>query len=180
MRGASHPGAHWGAGMFHSGTRVQYWGHGNHKLPFVLVDDVAEALMLGLDKPGLEGKSFLLTDAPLLSAREYVAALSQCTETQVRALPTPIWKFFRLDLLKEGAKNAIRHPNGKRPSNHDCTCRRHAARYDNRQTREALGWQPALTAMPWSNAASRLRLVTTSAEEACDPLRQAEQLNFTP
>ena len=137
------PPAHWGVGMFHSDTRVQYWGDGNHKLPFVLVDDVAAALMLGLDKPGIEGQSFLLTDAPLLSAREYVDALSACSETKVRALPTHIWKFFLLDLLKEGAKSAIRHPNRKRASYHDWACRSHAARYDNRQTREALDWQPA-------------------------------------
>jgi len=59
--------------MFHSDTRVQYWGDGNNKLPLVLVDDVADALVLGLDKPGLEGKSFLLTDAPLLMWYETVA-----------------------------------------------------------------------------------------------------------
>ena len=137
------PPAHWGVGMFHSDTRVQYWGDGNHKLPFVLVDDVASALVLGMDKPGIEGQSFLLTDAPLLSAREYVAALSKAAGTVVRAVPTPIWKFFLVDLVKEAAKNAIRHANRKRPSWHDWACRSHAARYDNRQTCEVLGWRPA-------------------------------------
>ncbi len=70
--GAGSPPAHWGVGMFHSDTRAQLWGQGTTKLPLVLVDDVAEGLALALDAPGIEGRTFLLTDEPLLSAREYV------------------------------------------------------------------------------------------------------------
>ena len=139
------PPAHWGVGMFHSDTRVQYWGSGEHKLPLVLVDDVADALVLGLDKPGIEGQAFLLTDAPLLTAREYVAEVSRLTATRLRATPTPVWKFFLLDVAKEAVKNAIRHPNRKRPSYHDWACRQLAARFDNSHSRQVLGWQPAGT-----------------------------------
>lgn len=139
------PPAHWGVGMFHSDTRVQYWGDGLNKLPLVLVDDVADALVLGLDKPGIEGQSFLLTDGPLLSAREYVDAVSTLTQTKLRATPTPIWKFFLLDVAKELVKNAIRHPNRKTPSYHDWACRQLAARFDNSHSRQVLGWQPVGT-----------------------------------
>jgi predicted dehydrogenase len=139
------PPAHWGVGMFHSDSRVQYWGDGQNKLPLVLVDDVAQALLLALDKPGLEGRSFLLTDEPLLSAREYVDAVSEHSGTRVRATPTPIWRFALLDTAKELVKHVIRHPNRKRPSYHDWACRRHVARYDSALTRQALGWQPAGT-----------------------------------
>lgn len=139
------PPAHWGVGMFHSDTRVQYWGSGEHKLPLVLVDDVADALVLGLNRPGLEGRAFLLTDAPLLTAREYVDEVSRLAGTRLRAAPTPIWRFFLLDSAKELVKNAIRHPNRKRPSYHDWACRQLAARFDNRASREALGWHPAGT-----------------------------------
>lgn len=139
------PPAHWGVGMFHSDTRVQYWGSGETKVPLVLVDDVAAGLLLALDKPGLEGQSFLLTDAPLLSAREYVAEVSRLCGTRLRATPTPIWRFFVLDLLKEAVKHAIRHPNRKRPSLHDWRCRQLAARFDASRTTEVLGWKPAGT-----------------------------------
>jgi predicted dehydrogenase len=139
------PPAHWGVGMFHSDTRVQYWGRGDNKLPLVLVDDVADALLRGLDRPGLEGQAFLLTDAPLLSAREYVDEVSRLCGTRLRATPTPIWRFFLLDLAKEAVKYAIRHPNRKRPSHHDWACRQLAARFDNTRSREVLGWQPAGT-----------------------------------
>jgi predicted dehydrogenase/nucleoside-diphosphate-sugar epimerase len=139
------PPAHWGVGMFHSDTRVQYWGDGNNKLPLVLVDDVAQALLLALDAPQIEGRSFLLTDEPLLSAREYVETVSHHSGTRLRAEPTPIWRFALLDGAKELVKHAIRHPNRKHPSYHDWACRRHIARYDSAGTREALGWKPAGT-----------------------------------
>jgi predicted dehydrogenase/nucleoside-diphosphate-sugar epimerase len=139
------PPAHWGVGMFHSDSRVEYWGDGNNKLPLVLVDDVAAALVLAHDAPQIEGRSFLLTDDPLLTAREYVDAVSEHSQTRMRATPTPIWRFAMLDAAKEAVKHAIRHPNRKRWSYHDWACRRHIARYDSAATREALGWKPAGT-----------------------------------
>ena len=99
--GAGSPPAHWGVGMFHSDTRAQLWGEGTTKLPLVLVDDVAEGLALALDAPGIEGKTFLLTDEPLLSAREYVGEVAAASATRIDATPTPIWRFFVLDVAKE-------------------------------------------------------------------------------
>ncbi len=139
------PPAHWGIGMFQSDTRVQLWGDGLHKLPLVLVQDVAEALALALDKEGIEGQTFLLTDEPLLSGREYVEIISKESGTRVRAEPTPIWKFYAGDLVKEAVKHAIRHPNRKMPSYRDWDSRSHRARYDSSKTRQVLGWKPAGT-----------------------------------
>ena len=70
--GEGSPPAHWGVGMFHSDTSAQLWGDGRTKLPLVLVGDVAEGSALGLSTPCIEGQAFLLTDEPLLSAKEYV------------------------------------------------------------------------------------------------------------
>lgn len=139
------PPAHWGVGMFQSATRMQYWGDGRNKLPLVLVEDVANALVLGLDKEGIEGQSFLLTDGPLLSAREYVDIVSKESGTTLRAAPGPIWKFFLVDVLKETAKHAIKHPNRKVPSYRDWDSRSHRARYDSAKTQQMLGWKPAGT-----------------------------------
>ncbi len=139
------PPAHWGVGMFQSATRMKYWGSGENKLPLVLVEDVADALVLGLDKEGIDGQSFLLTDEPLLSAREYVEIVSRESDARVRAVPTPIWKFFLADVLKEAAKHAIKHPNRKVPSYRDWDSRSHRARYDNSSVRQVLGWKPAGT-----------------------------------
>jgi predicted dehydrogenase/nucleoside-diphosphate-sugar epimerase len=142
--GAGSPPAHWGVGMFHSDTRAQLWGQGTTKLPLVLVDDVAEGLALALDAPGIEGRTFLLTDEPLLSAREYVGELSAAS-APIDATPTPIWRFFALDVAKEAVKHLVRHPNRRVPSYRDWDCRAHRARYDSSETRDVLGWRPAGT-----------------------------------
>ncbi len=143
--GEGSPPAHWGVGMFHSDTRAQLWGDGKTKLPLVLVDDVAEGLALGMTVPGIEGQTFLLTDDPLLSAREYVNELSAATATRIAAHETPIWRFFVLDVAKEVVKHLIRHPNRRVPSYRDWNCRAHRARYDSSKTRRVLGWKPAGT-----------------------------------
>ena len=143
--GEGSPPAHWGVGMFHSDTRAQLWGDGSTKLPLVLVDDVAEGLALGMAAPGIEGQVFLLTDAPLLTAQEYVAEVQAASATRISAPATPIWRFFVLDLAKEAVKHLIRHPNRRVPSYRDWNCRAHRARYDNSKTRQVLGWQPAGT-----------------------------------
>jgi nucleoside-diphosphate-sugar epimerase len=139
------PPAHWGVGMFQSESRVQFWGDGNNKLPLVLVEDVADALVLALNKADIAGQTFLLTDEPLLSGRDYVDIVSAESGTKLRAEPMPIWKFFMIDAFKEGAKNLIKHPNRKVPSYRDWDSRSHRARYDSTKTKDILGWQPAGT-----------------------------------
>ena len=143
--GEGSPPAHWGVGMFHSDTRAQLWGDGQTKLPLVLVDDVAEGLALALDAPGIVGQVFLLTDDPVLTAREYVDELSAASGTQIAAPATPIWRFFVLDVAKEAVKHLVRHPNRRVPSYRDWDSRAHRARYDNSTTRRVLGWKPAGT-----------------------------------
>jgi len=141
--GVGSPPAHWGVGIFHSDTRAQLWGAGTTKLPLVLVDDVAEGLALALTAPGIEGRAFLLTDEPVLSAREYVSEVAAASATRIAAPPTPIWRFFVLDVAKQLVKYLIRHPNRRMPSYRDWDCRAHRARYDSSETRRVLGWQPA-------------------------------------
>lgn len=136
------PPAHWGVGMFQSESRVQFWGDGQNKLPLVLVDDVASALVLALGRKDVEGQTFLLTDGPLLSGQEYVDIVSNEIGTKLRAEPTPIWKFFVIDAFKEAAKNLIKHPNRKIPSYRDWDSRSHRAQYDNSKTVSVLGWKP--------------------------------------
>ncbi len=137
------PPAHWGVGMFQSESRVQFWGSGDNKLPLVLVEDVATALVLALGRYEIAGKTFLLTDDPFISGKEYVDIVSKEIGTKLRAESTPIWKFFIIDSFKEGAKNLIKHPNRKIPSYRDWDSRSHRARYDSTKTKEMLGWQPA-------------------------------------
>ena len=111
-------------------------------LPLVLVDDVADALARALDAPDILGQTLLVTSPPLLNAREYVAAVAQCMQARIDARPRAAWRYWAADMVKELAKNAVRHPNRRWPSLHDWRCQSHSARYDSRMTQQALGWAP--------------------------------------
>lgn len=140
--GPGSPPAHLGVGRFLSETRVDYWGDGTNPLPFVLVDDVADALARALDAPGIDGQTLLLTSPPLLTARDYVEAVSAHMGARIHGRTRPAWRYWASEMVKEIAKNAVRHPNRRWPSLHDWSCQSHRAHYDGRMSEEALGWRP--------------------------------------
>lgn len=143
--GAGSSPIHYGVGRFAAWNRLSYWGDGGHKLPFVLVEDAADALVRALEVPAIEARSFLIADSPLLSARDYVAAMQVCSGGRVKAAPRAIWRYWLADLARGIVKTAIRHPNRHLSSLHDWQCRSHRATYDAAQSVAALGWRPAGT-----------------------------------
>jgi predicted dehydrogenase/nucleoside-diphosphate-sugar epimerase len=143
--GAGSPPTHLGVAQFLSPTHVRYFGNGENKLPFILVDDVAEALARAATAPGIEGQQLLLSDVPLLSARDYVAAMGEAAGVVITAEPRPIWRYWAPDWAKELLKAAIRHPNRRKSALHDWACKAHLARYDATATYTLLDWQPAGT-----------------------------------
>jgi predicted dehydrogenase/nucleoside-diphosphate-sugar epimerase len=142
--GPGSPPWHPGVGRFASETQVDYWGTGTNQLPLVLVDDVADALFRAHVVPGIEGQTLLVTSPPLMTAREYVATLSECIRSRIDAQPRSAWRYWMADLIKELAKNAVRHPNRRWPTLHDWDCHSHRARYDSGMTQQALGWMPIM------------------------------------
>ncbi len=137
--------AHWGVGEFLSASAMKYWGDGQHKLPFVLVEDVARALVAAFDNTEVEGKAWLVTDAPLLSGQDYVTELGRAMSTRIRSSAMPAWRSFAVDLFKEGLKHLVKHPNRRVPSLQDWKSRQHISRYDSSATQAVLNWRPAGT-----------------------------------
>jgi len=140
--GPGSPPAHPGVAQFSSETRVDFFGDGRSPLPLVLVDDVADALVLALDAPGIEGQTLLLTSPPLIDARQYVDEVARYMGTRIDARPHSAWRFWAADMIKELAKNAVRHPNRRWPTLHDWQCHSNRARFDGRMSEEALNWHP--------------------------------------
>lgn len=133
---------HWGVGRF-SENVCEVWGDGRNKLPFVLVSDVAAALVQAIEVPGIEGKSFNLIDAPLLTAREYLQDLQQRGDLKLSVVYQPIWKFYLTDLAKWVVKVLVKHPDRiRKPSYADWESRTQKAHFDCTRTRTELGWKP--------------------------------------
>jgi predicted dehydrogenase/nucleoside-diphosphate-sugar epimerase len=140
--GPGSPPSHPGVGRFASETRADFWGDGTTPLPLVLVDDVADALARALGAPRIEGQTLLVTGPPLLTARDYVHELEACMGTRIDARSRSAMRNWATDMVKELAKNAVRHPNRRWPSLHDWRCQAHCAQYDSQMTEQALEWRP--------------------------------------
>ena len=155
---------HWGVGRF-SEDICEVWGDGNNQLPLVLVSDVAEALVNAIEVPAIEGRSFNLIDAPLLTAMEYLSELQRLTKYPLRVMPSPILKFYLSDLAKWAVKMAVRHPDRSRvPSYSDWESRTQKAYFDCDRTRADLKWAPA---------SDRKRMIDEGIGTALEPWLEA-------
>jgi nucleoside-diphosphate-sugar epimerase/predicted dehydrogenase len=133
---------HWGIGMWSWNAVCQVWGQGRTPLPFVLVEDVARALVTALGVEGIEGESFNLVADTRLSALDYLKALEEHTGFEFQKIPTPPWKLYLLDLAKWVIKRAIRHPDRRLPSYRDWVTRTQRSHYDCSKARRRLNWKP--------------------------------------
>jgi len=133
---------HWGVGMWWHDAVCQIWGEGTNKLPLVLVEDVARALIAAMEKPGIEGQSFNLVADPCLSAQEYLDELDGAGGMRVERYVTPIWRFYLKDMMKWAVKVAVRHPERQLPSYRDWESRTQRAHFDCTAAKTALGWNP--------------------------------------
>jgi nucleoside-diphosphate-sugar epimerase len=135
---------HWGVGMWTSEGVCEVWGNGNTKLPFVLVEDVAAALVRAIEVDDIEGRSYNLVDIPLLTARDYLNELQQRSGLKLTVHYRPIWRFYMADLGKWLVKLIVRHPDRIRiPSYWDWESRTQKAVFDCRRARAELHWTPA-------------------------------------
>jgi nucleoside-diphosphate-sugar epimerase len=134
---------HWGVGMWGPGNICQLWGNGENKLPFVLVADVASALVRSIQVPGIEGRSYNLVGTPLLTSRDYINELQRASGMKVRSYRRSIARFYLVDLAKWFVKLAVNHPDKMRiPSYLDWASRTQRATFDCAKARVELGWTP--------------------------------------
>lgn len=134
---------HWGVGMWWHDAVCQVWGEGRHKLPFVLVEDVAQGLIAAMETPGIEGRSFNLVADQYMSAQEYLDELDRAAGMKIQRYATPIWRFYLLDMVKWMVKVAVRHPDRRLPSYRDWESRTARGRFDCAAAKTVLGWAPA-------------------------------------
>jgi len=140
--GRGGPTRHGGTGYWPRNNHCLGWGAGNVPLPFVLADDVADALVLAIDNDAAIGQQFNLAGDVRLTAREYVAELARISRRPIRfhAQSLPVMQL--VDIGKWLIKLMIRKPGNVFPSYRDLKSRRLAAELVTDRAREILGWKP--------------------------------------
>jgi nucleoside-diphosphate-sugar epimerase len=134
--------AHGGIGRWSSPTTLVGWGNGRNKMPFVLVQDVADAMALALDAPGIEGKAFNLGGDVFLSAREYVRIAAERTRRNIRFVPSNVRAKALQILCKAFLKRLVTGRKGDYSSYHDMVSLAMKTMVDNTQSKRLLGWRP--------------------------------------
>lgn len=139
--GAGTPPFHGGLGFANNDQHCIGWNRGTNPLPFVLVSDVAAAIVAAVSAPGLEGRCYNLVGDVRLTAREFIAELARATRRPLRfhpQWPTVLW-------LMELGKWAVKRAGGRRspvPSRRDVLSRGLRAPFDCSDAKRDLGWHP--------------------------------------
>lgn len=133
---------HSGIGFWRSPVCCLAWGRGTHPLPFVLVDDVVDALVSASDAPEIEGMSFQLAGDVFLSARDFVDAAAERARRNFRCYPQSLLKMQAIEILKWLLKAVARKPENGFPSYRDLASRSLASQLDCSAAKRKLGWRP--------------------------------------
>ncbi|HLG86709.1 MAG TPA: Gfo/Idh/MocA family oxidoreductase [Alphaproteobacteria bacterium] len=139
--GKGTPAVHGGLGFFNNEQHVIGWNAGLNALPFVLVEDVADAIIRALAAPEAAGKAYNLVGDVRPNAREFVAALAQATGRPITFHPQSVDWLYAAELFKWGLKRGT----GKKvdaPSRRDLLSRGLRARIDCEDAKRDLGWRP--------------------------------------
>ena len=141
--GKGGPLQHWGIGRWHGAGAVKTWGNGNHTLPFVLIDDVSDGLILMAQETTALGESFNLVGEPMLSALGYFDAIHEELGARIKVSTGSPLAFHGADALKFFLKHRILRRKGlSRPSYRDWKSRAHYSSFDNSKPKRMLGWMP--------------------------------------
>ncbi len=107
---------HPGVGAWPNDTTCRPWGGGDHRLPFVLVDDCADAMACAMRLPEAVGQSFNLVGYASLTGNEYLDALQRAVATTITRQPLPAWRLFGQSLIKWALNKQPQRPERSLPS----------------------------------------------------------------
>jgi len=138
------PMQHSGYGVWPRDNHCIGWGLGEHPLPLVWVDDVADALAkLAVDpRDELSGRAVNLCARTGLSARDMVNEYRRVTGRDIHFHPRSCTLSQALEVGKWVVKVAGRRPGTEFPSWRDLKARALHPAFTSRTARELLDWKP--------------------------------------
>ena len=132
---------HSGLGFFNTEQHCIGWNAGKNPLPFVLVDDVAAAILAAVAAPGIDGRCYNLVGDVRPTARAYILDLGRALQRPLRfhpQSPTGLW-------LEDIGKWLVKRATGRAvpmPSRRDFLSRGMAASFDCSDAKRDLNWLP--------------------------------------
>jgi predicted dehydrogenase/nucleoside-diphosphate-sugar epimerase len=132
---------HGGLGFFNNEQHVIGWNGGMNPLPFVLAEDVADAIVKAVDLAEIPGRTYNLVGNVRPTAREFVGMLVNSTGRPIAYHPQSVDWLYAAELFKWGIKRAT----GKTvdiPSRRDLVSRGLAAQFDCSDAMRDLDWHP--------------------------------------
>jgi nucleoside-diphosphate-sugar epimerase len=163
---------HAGLGFTNNEQHVIGWNDGRNPLPFVLVGDVAEAILLACQAEGVEGRCYNLVGDVRPSARAYVADLAAAMRRPLRFHPkraTGLW-------VEDLGKWLIKRAGGRSvplPSRRDLLSRGLTATFDCSDAKRDLGWQPVADPAEFARQAIAVHAPRGAAERRDVPAAPA-------
>jgi nucleoside-diphosphate-sugar epimerase len=132
---------HAGLGLFNNDQHCIGWNAGRNPLPFVLVDDVAQAILLAVRAQAIEGRCYNLVGDVRPDARGYIRDLAQALGRPLQFHAQSPMRLWLTDL----GKWLIKRAGGRAaplPSRREFVSRGLMAPFDCADARRDLGWSP--------------------------------------
>ncbi len=135
---------HSALGAYENDTHCIGWNNGANPLPFVLVEDVAAAIVAALEAPldSIAGKTFNLAGDVRWSARRYTEELALATGRPLKFHPSNAYLLYADECLKYAVKKLAGRAGVAAPSWRDLQSRGMGAAIDTSEEKRVLGWAP--------------------------------------
>ena len=149
---------HSGVGLYNNDQHCIGWNAGRNPLPFVLVEDVADAIVRAAAAPGIEGRSYNLVGDVRLTARDYTAELANALGRPLRYHPQSanfLW-------AEDTGKWIVKRATGRAvpaPSVRDFLSRGMMANFDITDAKRDLGWAPVADPARFVDRAIRVHAI---------------------
>jgi nucleoside-diphosphate-sugar epimerase len=150
---------HSGVGLYNNDQHCIGWNAGRNPLPFVLVEDVADAIVRAASAPGIEGHCYNLVGDVRMTARDYTAALANALGRPLRYHPQSANFLWAEDtgkwLVKRATGRAV-----PAPSVRDFLSRGMMATFDTTDAKRDLQWAPVADPARFVDRAIRVHAQT--------------------
>lgn len=135
---------HSALGAFENETHCQGWNRGENPLPFVLVEDVAAAIIAAINAPtgDVDSKAFNLVGDVRWSARQYIAELATATGRPLHFHPMSVKRVGAEEWLKWIVKKVAGRKGVRAPAIRDLRSRGMVSQIDTAAEKSVLDWRP--------------------------------------